>query len=413
MDSPPAIGEADVVQVERWPSEIPLLVLVILASIGIWFALTLSILGIVYAVLIAVFLFVTHVAFIAHVRGSAARIGPEQFPELHARVQELSRRAGLQTAPAAYVMQAGGSLNALATKFFRGRMIVLFSDLLDACGEDAAARDMIVGHELGHIRAGHPSWIWLIVPGMLVPFLGGAYSRARERTCDRYGAALCGDRRGAVTGLAILAAGASRGHRLNASAFVRQRTDLDTGWMTLARWLAGYPPLCDRVAAVDPSLGVPPASSRGPARAFGILGLVALVPLTLGAFAAKKIVPFFKEAMHQTAREQAARRNATRSASPSSVAALRLRVNEDLERFAAIVSEVRQAEGALPPDTDSLYDAWRKLRPEQPPPMDPCDGARYGYAWKGDGYVLWSSGPDGENDTEDDIVVDMTAEGSP
>src|SRR5687767_13792824 len=105
-------------RVERWPTEIPLFVLVVLASIAIWGLLVISIIGVVYALMIAVFLFFSHVVFITHVRGSAVRLGPEQFPELWNRVVELSRRAGLAAPPEAYLMEAGGSLNAFATKLF-------------------------------------------------------------------------------------------------------------------------------------------------------------------------------------------------------------------------------------------------------------------------------------------------------
>jgi len=30
------------------------------------------------------------------------------------------------------------------------------------------------------------------------------------------------------------------------------------------------------------------------------------------------------------------------------------------------------------------------------------------YSVQGDGYVLWSAGPDGKSDTDDDIVADMS-----
>ena len=238
MESVTAPSERGV-EVERWPSELPLFVLVLVASLGLWLLLALTILALVYALLIGVVLFFAHVAFVTHLRGSAVKIGPEQFAELHARVVELSRRAGLARAPDAYLLQAGGSLNALATKLFRGRIIVLFSELLEACGDDHAARDLVIGHELGHLRSGHLDWHLLIAPGMLVPFLGAAYSRAREFTCDRWGAALCGDRAGATRGLAILAAGGLHGPRVNLRSFVEQQRDLDTGWMTLGRWLSG------------------------------------------------------------------------------------------------------------------------------------------------------------------------------
>jgi Zn-dependent protease with chaperone function len=389
------------VRVERWPTELLLLFAVVVASAGIWLLLAISIIGIVYAALLAAFFFLTHVAFVAYVRGSAVRLGPDQFPELHRRVEELAQRAGLKETPAAYLMQAGGSLNAFATKLFRSRMIVLFSDLLDACGTDEGARDFIVGHEIGHIRAGHLNWMWLILPGMVVPFLGGAYSRARERTCDRYGAALSGDTPGALRGLTVLAAGGQRAPHVNLEAWARQRTDLDTGWMTLAYWLAGYPPLCERVALLDPALGPGGRRVRGPARGFAILFVFALVPVAAASFAINKIAPAFRQAMAEVGRA-----NPTASYRPGAAAAVQqVTIERDTMALAGLAQAVLARDGALPADDVALYEAWTRERPGTDLPLDPFDGARYGYEAHADGsFVLWSSGPDGESDTDDDIV---------
>ena len=118
--------------------------------------LVVSIVGIAYAVLLGVFFFLAHLGFIAYLRGSAVRLSPEQLPEIHARVVAISQRLGLNEAPEAYLMQAGGSLNALATKLFSKNFIVLFSDLLEACEDDTAA-DFIIAHEIGHLKAGQIS----------------------------------------------------------------------------------------------------------------------------------------------------------------------------------------------------------------------------------------------------------------
>ena len=71
--------------VERWPSEMPLFVLVILGAIAVWCLLAVTVIGAVYALFLGVFFFFTHLTFVAHLRGSAIRLGPDQFPELHAR----------------------------------------------------------------------------------------------------------------------------------------------------------------------------------------------------------------------------------------------------------------------------------------------------------------------------------------
>jgi Zn-dependent protease with chaperone function len=268
--------------IPRWPTERPLFALVVTASVFLWLGLIISIFGVAYALLIAAGFFLAQVALVAYVRGNAVRLGPNQLPELYARVVHLASRAGIDPAPEAYVMQAGGELNAFATRFLRSRMIILFSELLDACANDETARDMVIGHELGHIRAGHLNWPWLVTPGMLVPFLGNAYSRAREYTCDRYGAVLCGDGAGALRGLAVLAAGGRLGPRVNVQQLATQRTSLDTGWMTIGKWLSTHPPLCDRVAALSPALaGAPGASMRGPIRALLIMFATFVLPVLL------------------------------------------------------------------------------------------------------------------------------------
>ena len=88
-------------KIEPWPSETPLFVVLVLAAIGIWALLALSIIGAIYAALIAAVLFFSHVVFITHVRGSGVRLGPEQFPELWERVIALSRQAGMASPPVA------------------------------------------------------------------------------------------------------------------------------------------------------------------------------------------------------------------------------------------------------------------------------------------------------------------------
>ena len=290
------------VHVERWPSELPLQALCILASLGIYLVLAVSVIGIIYAAAFAIFFFVAHAAFVAYVRGSAVRLGAEQFPELHRRVQEMAQRIGLDDVPDSYLMQAGGALNAFATRFLGLNVIVLYSDLLEACGDNDGARDMIIAHELGHIRAGHVRLRWLIAPAMAIPFLGTALSRAREYTCDRYGLAGAGDKSGALLGLTVLAAGGKYARRVNQQALARQREDLNTGWLTIGEWLSTHPPLAKRLAALEPALltGVQ-NSYTGRLRAAAIVGTLGIVVLGGGVYAALKIPQYLKEVQRQSA----------------------------------------------------------------------------------------------------------------
>ena len=159
-------------------------------------------------------------------------------------------------------MQQDGAINAFATRFLRTHIVVLFSDLLEACRDNDAARDMIIGHELGHVRAGHLFGHWLLLPAMFIPFVGAALSRAREFTCDRYGLAAAGDEEGALLGLTILAAGGRYAPRVNRLALARQRQQMASGWMIVGEWLATHPPLSKRLIALAPQLAPPPVSVR-------------------------------------------------------------------------------------------------------------------------------------------------------
>jgi Zn-dependent protease with chaperone function len=402
------------VTVEPWPSERPLLILVACAAALLWLLLAVSIIGFVYVALIAVVLFFVHLGFVTHLRGSAVRLGPRQFPELYARVVTLARQAGLAQVPEVYLLESGGSLNALATRFFRSRMVVLFSDLLEACGDDQAARDMVIGHELGHLKERHLDWHLFLLPGMLVPFLGAAYSRAREHTCDRWGAALCGSPAAAVRGMAILAAGGTFGPRVDLSAYAEQERDLDTGWMTLGRWLDPYPPLSVRVSALEPQYlqGVT-LPNNGPLRAIGILFAFLLLPLGGAGIAAAVLVPTLSRVMAAAAPaepaafspwgEAGAEEPAPRLVPPGEAEEVaRTQVAADFDRLQVAITTWAAANGRLPAD-DEVLGLWSELG-DGPFPTDPFDGSYYGYYLEAaDVAILYSSGPDGEAATEDDI----------
>ena len=394
-----------VVHVLRWPTEVPLLIGVVLTAALIWLVLAVSIFGLAYAAFLALFFFLSHVVFVTYVRGSAVRIGPRQFPDLHQRIAVLSARAGLPEPPEAYVMEAG-TLNAFATKFLGAKIVVLFSDLLEACEGDDAARDFVIAHELGHHHAGHLRFHWLLLPGLVMPFLGSAYSRAREYTCDRYGRDLCADREGTTRGLAIVAAGGRHGREVDLEAFMEQGASLEGPWMTLGRWLAFYPQTCERVRVLEQSLSSAPTRSTGGAvGALAILAALCLVPVLLGVglvFGMGQLARMGLDAPSSEFDSSLFDLDEEPELFEGTREEALAKIEQDFAAFSVVIGQ-ELADGGSIVDSDELYAAWAKWRPEEDPPKDPFDGYDYGVFEDGEELVIWSVGPDGEVGTEDDV----------
>lgn len=418
------------VEVSRWPGERLFFVLLLLFALIIWAALVVSIFGIVYALMLGVFFFFGHLIFITHLRGNAVRLGPDQFPELYQRVLRLSAKVGLKEAPEAYLMESGGSLNALATKFLGRKFIVLFSDLVEACGDNEDALDFIVGHELGHLHAGHLRWRWLLLPGYFVPFLGTAYSRCCEYTCDRYGFAVSQNRTKALDGLCILAAGGALGAKVNRNALSAQRQELNGPMMKLGEWLSTHPPITKRLDALNPELA-PLQISGIPAAAGALLFLVALfvLPIVGGISAFAYIKPYLGamggapglgggsqlpdlSGLPDTSSEipaadaavaaDASAQPAEQQAEEVDVDPRRTQVDTDIMALAALVDETKAAGGALPKDQAALYKLWTKKRPGEAEPADPYSGGRYRFQLDGKTeYMIWSTGPDAADQSDD------------
>lgn len=420
----------DRIEVKPWPTEMPLRVLGILFGIGFWLLIAVLAVAVllgahaaglsivlVYAAIIVFAVLVMQVAFITHLRGNSVRLGPQQFPDLYARVRRLAGRIGLRRMPEVYLMQAGGALNALATRFLRANMVVLYSDLLEACEDDAAAQDMIIAHELGHLHAGHLRLRWLLLPFLISPIWGKWLSRSREYTCDRYGLAAAGNKESAMRGLTILAAGGRYGKAVNVQAFVDQRRSLNTGWMTIGQWLSTHPPLVKRMAAIDPSLeGGQPFTTSGVLRALGIYGgLAGVVALCVGLVTLSSKLPGFGGDVFKDLLQLGNTGGFSSGAGPAGAEedqadgdeyAIPETAAEDLQSAFEVVGDFLDAEVAagreLPADHEELEARWAGSRGGEDLPIDPYDGDVLGYELTDDGYCLWSSGPDGEPETDDD-----------
>jgi Zn-dependent protease with chaperone function len=214
-----------------------------------------SALFLVYGIGIPLVLFFVHAMWLGRVRGNGVRITPTQFPELYALAQRHVTTLGIDQIPDIFVMEAGGILNAFATRFLGRDFVVVYSDVLamaEAQGGDAVS--FILAHELAHVRRGHLRHRWLIGPGRIVPYLGAAYSRACEYTCDRFGAHC--EPNGALRGLVALAAGPHLYRRVNLAEYAKQVETEKGFWVRRVELMSTHPHLPKRVAALI-AAGVP------------------------------------------------------------------------------------------------------------------------------------------------------------
>ncbi len=257
-----------------------------------WLALAISVVGIAIGLGLLVILFVGHALFLAHVRGNGVRVSAKQFPDLFQRSEAAARKLGMATVPDIYVLQSGGALNAFATKFFGRNFVIIFSSLIESC-VDPRQVDFIIGHEIGHIAAGHLKWNWFLFPFTITPWLGAAYSRAREYTCDRCGASVVGDLEPALRGLCVLAAGGKLAMEANVDEFMDQRRESGTFWLAVVELGSSHPFLCKRVAAlrefsaagsIIPVRRTPLAYPFAPLLGFGGALTSLFVALTLRSF---------------------------------------------------------------------------------------------------------------------------------
>lgn len=86
--------------------------------------------------------------------------------------------------PDIYIYNMDGFFNAFATHFFSRNFVIITTAILDACDGDAKKIEFIIAHEMTHIQRNHTRDQFTLAPSRLIPWLGSAYSRACENSCD-------------------------------------------------------------------------------------------------------------------------------------------------------------------------------------------------------------------------------------
>ncbi|AAZ56469.1 M48 family metallopeptidase [Thermobifida fusca] len=201
--------------------------------------------------LVPALVFFTRGQLYARQRVNGVRITEHQFPEIHQIVLDAARAFGLPHPPDAYLVAGHGQINAFASGHGFRRYVAITSDLFEigVRNGDLAALRFVIGHEVGHIAAGHASF-WRqfgISIANLIPGLGSSLSRAQEYTADNHAYRFCPE---GVHGLCVLAAGKYLYPRVDFAA-IADRARTDQGFFVmLVNLLATHPINTWRFAAL-------------------------------------------------------------------------------------------------------------------------------------------------------------------
>ncbi|MEM4993748.1 MULTISPECIES: M48 family metallopeptidase [Priestia] len=226
-------------------------ILCMVISLLTYLFLIISLVGILYIAIGFFITFMLHGFSIAQIRNNGVRLTEKQFPHTYHQAKHLSSELDLEL-PDIYIVQSGGLLNAFATRFFGRHFVVLYSDIVEMI-EDNQEKELsfIIAHELVHIKRKHTLYHSLILPALWVPFLGKAYSRACEYTCDRTASVAIGDAKAATQALTILAVGHCLNKKVNQEEFVHTHSQEKGFFMWLNQATSTHPPIAHRIKEIN------------------------------------------------------------------------------------------------------------------------------------------------------------------
>jgi Zn-dependent protease with chaperone function len=228
------------------PREGAYFIALLVFSCLLWLCLLVFILVLPFA---ALTFWCIHGLLIARLRSESVRITPEQHPELHATFTEVSEKLGLSEVPELYILQAGGFLNAFATRFTGRNFVVIYSSMAEILGTSGPLMKFLMGHEIGHIHRKHLLKKVALLPGTIIPLLNQAYHRACESTCDRYGAYASEDLNASMQALTVLASGRMAG-QVDTGHFAVQHFNARGFFVSWHELASTYPTLSQRVAQI-------------------------------------------------------------------------------------------------------------------------------------------------------------------
>ncbi len=222
--------------------------LVLIFSILTYILLTFSIIGVFVIAFILFLSLVLNGLYIGGIRRNGVKLSEEQFPEIYEKAVIVAKDMGLSKIPDLYVVESEGVLNAFATRFFQKDMVVLYSGIFDLIEKEGEKEVLFVlAHEFAHLKRKHVLISLLILPAMWIPFLGNAYLRACEYTCDRYATYYIQSLGASTNALLMLAIGKELYAKVNHEVYMRQLQTESGFFVWLNEKLSTHPHLPKRI----------------------------------------------------------------------------------------------------------------------------------------------------------------------
>jgi Zn-dependent protease with chaperone function/type II secretory pathway pseudopilin PulG len=206
--------------------------------------------GLFYTGIFALFIVIWHALFLSYIKGYGIKITEKQFPEIYELAEKTAKKLGMPSVPAIYLYNMDGMFNAFATHFFSRNFIIITTSILDACNDDMKKIEFIIAHEMVHLQRGHTREIFFLLPSRIIPWLGNAYSRACEYTCDGVaGRFILWDKNDACESVLLLpSAWLKRAKNIDLDAYGEQRRESGSFWMTIVQTGSTHPYTFNRIA---------------------------------------------------------------------------------------------------------------------------------------------------------------------
>lgn len=235
--------------------------IMLIVSVIIWLLCSLAVItvltvGLPFILITVLFSWLSGLYYKAVIFGSCVHVNEQQFSEIYNIVVNQAKELGMNTLPMVFIQNSNGVVNAIAVKMLSKKYIILNSELVDLLLKHGKSDElaMVIGHELAHHATGHTAFFknLVILPGRIIPFIGGAYGRACELTADRIGYVLVGDKHAAENALMALSLGSKvLKTQINKQAFIEQEKNIPELMGFIHKLFSSHPRMTHRIIELE------------------------------------------------------------------------------------------------------------------------------------------------------------------